>query len=112
MNREIMLLIVRLIIMVLASVWTAYVVPLIKEKTNNETMQSVINWTVQAVLAAEQVHQASGDGPKRKQIVIDFIKKLLERKNIALSDEEIDVLIESAVKQMNAAKEAATHGEA
>lgn len=45
------------------------------------------------------------DGAERKAIVTRFIKQLLEQKNLALSDEEIDVMIEAAVKQMNAVKE-------
>ena len=62
-------------------------------------MQSVIDWTYQAVLAAEQAHHAL-PGPERKAIVTKFIKEVLQQKNIALSDEEIDMLIEAAVGQM------------
>ena len=64
---------------------------------------------MQAVLAAEQCHQAQS-GAERKAIVTRFIKELLAQKNLALSDDEIDVMIEAAVKQMNVAKEiGATH---
>ena len=46
----------------------------------------------------------------RSAIVTKFIKTILEQKNLALSDEELDMMIEAAVKQMNAAKEiGATH---
>ena len=62
----------------------------------------IIDWTFQAVHAAEQAHQAL-PGPERKAIVTDFLKRVLQQKNIALSDEEIDILIEAAVKEMNAA---------
>ena len=61
-------------------------------------MQVIIDLVAQAVLAAEQCHQAIS-GPERKAIVTKFIKQILEQKNIALSDEEIDVMIEAAVKQ-------------
>lgn len=98
--REITLEALKLLIMILAMVMTRYVVPWLKAKTENETMQSVIDWTMQAVLAAEQAHQAQS-GAERKYIVTEFIKQILIQKNISLSDEELSMLIESAVKQMN-----------
>lgn len=94
----------KLTIMIATLVVTRYVVPWIKAKTQSDTMSVLIDWAIQAVLAAEQAHQAES-GPERKAIVTRFIKQILEQKNLALSDEEIDVMIEAAVKQMNAAKE-------
>ena len=44
--------------------------------------------------------EAAGSGAEKKAIVTEFIKKLLLQKNIALSDEEINTLIEAAVRQM------------
>lgn len=90
--------------MIVAMLITRYVIPWIKAKTQSDTMSVLIDWTMQAVLAAEQCHQAQS-GAERKAIVTRFIKELLTQKNIDLSDEEIDVMIEAAVKQMNAAKE-------
>lgn len=98
--RDISIEVVKLALMILAAVLTRYVIPWIKAKTQNEVMHSVIDWTFQAVFAAEQTHQA-GTGPERKAIVTRFIKQVLEAKNISLSDEEIDTIIEAAVKQMN-----------
>ncbi len=37
---------------------------------------------------------------KRKAIVTQFLKELFQEKNIALSDTQIEILIEAAVKQM------------
>ena len=98
--KEITFEILKLVIMLLAAVVTRYVIPWIRQKTQNETFQTVIDWTLQAVLAAEQVH-TSKTGQERKKIVTAFIKRVLEEKNVPLSDAEIDILIESAVKQMN-----------
>lgn len=100
--RDITLEALKLLIMVASLLITRYAVPWIKAKTNNEVMQSIIDWTFEAVHAAEQAHQAL-PGPERKAIVTDFLKRVLQQKNIALSDEEIDILIEAAVKEMNAA---------
>ena len=101
--REITLEALKLLIMVTVLVLTRFVVPWLKAKTENETMQAVLDWTVQAVLAAEQTHQAQ-TGAERKYIVTEFIKNILIQKNISLSDEELNTLIEAAVMQMNANK--------
>lgn len=102
--RDIIMELLKLTIMIVAMLITRYVIPWIKAKTQSDTMSVLIDWTMQAVLAAEQCHQAQS-GAERKAIVTRFIKELLTQKNIDLSDEEIDVMIEAAVKQMNAAKE-------
>ena len=101
--REITLEALKLLIMVTVLVLTRFVVPWLKAKTENETMQAVLDWTVQAVMAAEQAHQAQ-TGAERKYIVTEFIKQILIQKNISLSDEELNTLIEAAVMQMNANK--------
>lgn len=107
--RDIYLEIAKLVLMILAALITRYLIPWIKAKTEGETISLICDWTAQAVLAAEQCHQAQS-GAERKAIVTKFIRELLAQKNLALSDEEIDVMIEAAVKQMNAAKEiGATH---
>lgn len=105
--RDIILEALKLTIMIATMLITRYAIPWLKARTQNETMQILIDWAAQAVLAAEQTHQA-GSGAERKAIVTKFIKQILMQKNITLSDEEIDVMIEAAVKQMNEAK-AATH---
>ena len=102
--RDIVLELLKLTIMIVAMLLTRYAIPWLKAKTQNETMHALIDWAIQAVLAAEQAHQAES-GPERKAIVTRFLKQILEQKDLALSDEEIDVMIEAAVKQMNAAKE-------
>lgn len=101
--REITLEALKLLIMVTVLVLTRFVVPWLKAKTSNETMQAVLDWTMQAVMAAEQAHQAQ-TGAERKYIVTEFIKNILIQKNISLSDEELNTLIEAAVMQMNANK--------
>ena len=98
--RDIILELLKLTIMIATMLITRYAIPWIKAKTENDTMSVLIDWVMQAVLAAEQCHQAM-PGPERKAIVTKFIKEVLQQKDIALSDEEIDMLIEAAVGQMN-----------
>lgn len=98
--REITLELFKLVIMILAAVLTRFVIPWIRQKTQNEKFQTMLNWTLQAVLAAEQVFTAK-TGEERKKIVTNIMQHILMEKNINLSDSELDILIEAAVKQMN-----------
>lgn len=97
--RDIVLELLKLTIMIATFLITRYAIPFIRAKTENTVLQGLIDWTGQAVLAAEQTHDA-GSGAEKKAIVTEFIKKLLMQKNISLSDEEIEMLIEAAVRQM------------
>lgn len=98
--REITLELLKLLIMILAAVLTRFVIPWIRQKTQNEKLQTMLNWTLQAVLAAEQVFTAK-TGAERKKIVTNYMQNILMEKGINLSDGELDILIEAAVKQMN-----------
>lgn len=97
--REIILEALKLTIMIATLVITRYAIPWIKAKTENETISLICDWTAQAVLAAEQTHGA-GTGAEKKQIVREFIQKILAQKGVELTDEEIDTMIEAAVKQI------------
>ena len=101
--RDIIMELLKLTIMIATFLITHYAIPWLKARTENDKMSTVIDWAMQAVLAAEQVH-TSQTGAERKYIVVQFLKKLLEQKNIALSDEELDTIIEAAVMQMNLEK--------
>lgn len=91
--------IVKIVIMVTVLVVTRYLVPLIKDKIGSSNMKLIAEWTKYAVLKAQQVLW-SESGEDRKVYVTEFLKNLLIEKNIALSDEQLDILIEAAVKQM------------
>ena len=97
--RDIILELLKLTIMIATFLITRYAIPFIRAKTENSVMQALIDWTAQGVLAAEQTHDA-GSGAEKKAIVTEFIKRLLIQKNISLSDDEIEMLIEAAVRQM------------
>ena len=103
MSRELILDIVRVLIAVAAFALTRYIIPAFREWIRGTQLEHVIKWAHQAVLAVEQTCGAYS-GPQKKKIVTDFIKRMLIRKNITLSDEELNMLIEAAVKEMNQAE--------
>ena len=77
----------KILVMVAVLVLTRYVLPWVAQ------------WAYKAVLMAQQTMKAT-DGKEKKAIVTQFLKELLQEKNIALSDTQIEILIEAAVKQM------------
>lgn len=93
----------KLIVMVTMLVITRYLIPLVKEKISTNKLEIVEKWTRYAVLKAQQVLWAK-DGAKRKAYVTQFLKDILIAKNISLTDEQLDILIEAAVKQMKIAE--------
>lgn len=100
---DILFEILKVVIMVAVLLVTRYLVPWLKSKIDYETVDAVSKWVTEAVLWAEQVYYAK-TGPERKQIVVDYIKLLLTQKNISITDEQLNTLIEAAVKQMRIAE--------
>ncbi len=96
---EILFEIIKVVVMVAALVITRYVIPWVRERIGADKLALVEKWARYAVLKAQQVMWAD-NGPERKAYVTEFLKELLIEKNIALSDEQLDILIEAAVKQM------------
>lgn len=91
--------VIKVIVMVAMLVVVKYLVPWIREKIGADKMAEIEKWTKYAVEMAQQVHW-SKEGQDRKAIVTEFLKEILIAKNIAISAEQLDTLIEAAVKEM------------
>ena len=78
-----------------------YVIPFIKLQVEKTRYAWLINWVELAVRSAEQTILGDKSGPEKKAIVTKFIKEQLEAKRISISDDQLDILIESAVYIMN-----------
>lgn len=96
---EIIFEVIKVAVMVVVLVVTRYLVPWLKEKIGADKLELTEKWVKYAVLKAEQVFWTES-GTDKKAYVTEFLKEILIAKNIALSDEQLDVLIEAAVKQM------------
>lgn len=66
-------------------------------------MERIQFWVEAAVHCAQQL-MSDVDGADRKEAVEAFLKRLLDENHISISDEQLDTLIESAVKQMKIAE--------
>jgi LL-H family phage holin len=104
---EIIFEVIKIVVMVAALLVTRYLVPWIKEKIGADKLAVAEKWAKYAVLKAQQVMYEE-NGQERKAYVTEFLKEILLAKNISLSDEQVDVLIEAAVKQMKIEENAGT----
>ena len=89
----------KLLIMIVFFLASCYLVPWIKSMIGQNRLDEIKSWTNAAVLMAQQVYYAK-TGPERKAIVVELLKSMLTAKNISITDEQLDTLIEAAVKAM------------
>ena len=103
MNIEI---IIKVVIPILGAIITYILVPLILQKTTKEQRNNIYFWVKIAVGAAEQIYAEKGQGKLKKEYVVDF----LTSKGINITIQELDVLIEAAVKELNLVQEKVGQG--
>ena len=103
MKQELIFKTAELVVMVITILVARYVIPWLKQKTEDEKIQKVICWIECAVRWAEQVY---GDrtGAERKKLVYDIIEGIAMGTGVGLdllTEQQIDMLIEAAVHTMN-----------
>lgn len=96
---EIIFEILRLVVLLAVLVVTYYLIPWVRGKIGQDRLDEITKWANAAVLMAQQVYAAK-TGTERKVIVVDLLKDILIAKNISISDKQLDMLIEAAVKAM------------
>lgn len=96
---DILFEILRLLVMLAVFVVTYSLLSWIRGKIGQDRLAEITKWVDTAVLMAQQVYQAK-TGAERKAIVIAILKEMLTAKNISISDAQLDMLIEAAVKAM------------
>ena len=89
--------ILQVVLAIVSIVVTGILIPLIKTKISKTDLEKALVITDIAVKAAEQIYKETGQGVIKKKYVIDYLK----RSGLNLTDEEINALIESAVKELN-----------
>ena len=83
---------------------TKKVVPFIELKLSETKYGWAAEIIANAVRAYEQTVSGHGMGEDKFQLVMEFVNRELSKLGIKLSEEQITVLIESAVQAMNAEK--------
>ncbi len=100
MDRDIIMQILRLVIMVATALITTYLIPWIKSHTDTEKLYAVMRWAREAVYAAEQIYGA-GTGEEKKKFAQTFLRKVVDDAHIDITDAELSTLVEAAVGEMN-----------
>lgn len=93
---EILKAVIVLVIILIAK----YLVPWIKLQVEGTKHEWLLKWVELAVRSAEQTILGDKTGPEKKTIVTKFLKEQLQQKNISISDEQLNTLIEAAVYAM------------
>ena len=88
------------IISLLSIVITRYVIPFIKANTDSEKLSEYQDWAILAVNAAEMIFVGQGLGEQKKTYVVEFLTKQFNDKKIVISSQQMEILIEAAVKQL------------
>lgn len=82
---------------------TKYGIPALKQIAEGTKLESVIKYASEFVKAAEQT-MSKLTGTERKAWVTEILRGILTAKNISLTDQQLDAIIEAAVFNMNKEK--------
>ena len=88
------------VLSILGTILTGIVIPYIKEKIGNEKLAKYEYWANYAVKAAEMIFAGQGMGEAKKEYVINFLDNMFNKNKVVITPEQIEVLIEAAVKIM------------
>lgn len=91
--------ILKLVVTIAVIVFARYALPAIKSLTSSTCIATAEKVVSDAVLYAQQVMKDS-TGEEKKTVVTEIVEKILTDINVSMSDEQVDVLIEAAVKTM------------
>ena len=95
--------ILALVVSVCCALIAAYVIPVLKNKLNDDKYGQLLEMINIAVRAAEQIYKESGMGKIKKEQVIDIVTTWMTDHGIIISSKQLDQLIEAAVYELNKA---------
>lgn len=88
------------LIPVLGAIITYFIVPYIKANVDSTKLAQYKEWANLAVKTAEMIWKESGYGEDKKAYVVKFLADMFNSKKVVITEEQMNVLIESAVKEM------------
>lgn len=77
-----------------------YLIPSAKNLIGEQKLNELLTWTETAVRCAQQTMTASS-GTEKKKYVVEFLKEICTDRKVQISDEQLNELIEAAVKTMH-----------
>ncbi len=88
------------VIGLLGIIITSVVVPLIKSKLTNSQWESIKNYALAGVQAAEIIFNAQGKGEEKLEWVTEYIEKQCKAHGIEIDMDTVRVAIENAWKDL------------
>lgn len=88
------------VIGLLGIIITSVVVPLIKSKLTNSQWESIKNYALAGVQAAEIIFNAQGKGEEKLEWVTEYIEKQCKAHGVEIDMDTVRVAIENAWKQL------------
>lgn len=88
------------LIPVLGAVITYFIVPYIRTIIDAAKLAQYKEWASLAVKTAEMLWRETGHGEDKKTYVVNFLTDMFNSRKIVITEEQMNVLIESAVKEM------------
>ena len=98
---DVLFSVIQIVVVIILGLVSRYVIPWLKMKLDSEKGAQLLSWVQTAVTAAEQIITGESKGSERKAFVTEYMAKLLKEKGINITDEQLNLLIESAVKALN-----------
>ena len=97
MNTEMITKLTEAIVTVVVVLITAYVVPWLKGKIGENKYNQILSFTDTCVRAAEKIYTVEQWSAK-KSYVLDMVEKKAEEIGIQITAEELNAIVEGAVK--------------
>lgn len=98
--------ILQLVTCIIFIILVVYAIPVTKQRIGDEKLDFIKKWVEITVYAVQQMNWAL-PGAERKQLVIEKVTNILSAYGIKITDSELDLLIEAAVKGMKIGQEIA-----
>ena len=97
MMNEYMFEVCRVAAIIIGALLAYYIIPVLKAYIAKYWDENLLDFVKSCVYAAQQTIEDNAD---KKQFVLDRVTEWLKSKEIAISPEQLDILIESAVLTM------------
>ena len=85
---------------VICAIITYFVIPFIKSSISEKQLAQYKEWAKLAVKTAEMLWRETGHGEDKKAYVVSFLNDMFNKNKVVITEEQINILIESAVKEM------------
>lgn len=98
---DIMFKILLTVISTICVIITSVIVPYVRGKISSEKIEIYSYWASLVVDCAEMIYKEKGSGKTKKEYATTVLNSIINKNKTVLTEEQINALIESAVKAMN-----------